>query len=609
MGILEARSRPLPRPRCALLAPAVRARQPLRSTDLVSIRADGGNGANSRRLPRQLSTTARAVFFQTTEPLVAADTDAAIDVYERSNGATTLLSTGPTGGNGANSATFAARLAGRHAGHLPHDGAAGGRRHRQRPGPLRALRRGRRRRSRPVRSDGNGASPARVLRHLRGRNARVLPDRGAARRRPTPTPTSTSTTARAGRPPEISTGSLGGNGAFPATVRRRDAGRLARLLPHRRAARGHRRRRADQDVYQRTRRRDDAPVDRPGRRQRQRRLRLRRVLRRGLRGRLEGLAATRTRCWCPATRTRRSTCTSARAARIALRLDRAGRRQRCLRRVLRRAPPRTARGSSSTRRSRWRPATPMPHTTSTSASGGATTLMSTGPGGGNGTFFSSLLRHREDGSRLFFATSSRWCAADTDAAQDVYERSGGSDDARFNGPDGGNGENTASFLGASRDGARVFFSTDESLVGDRHRPVPRHLRARRRPDDAASRPGRSAAPATSSPSSAGLAADGSRVFFETSEPLPRIDTDAAQDVYQASVAFSGYPRPKSAAQLCCLAGARLPSRARRRTASTARRCHTARAIPPTQTSSQLTVGSPGRERPGRQLGRLGAAPA
>jgi hypothetical protein len=41
------------------------------------------------------------VFFETAEPLVAADTDTSPDVYERAGGTTTLISTGPTAKNGA----------------------------------------------------------------------------------------------------------------------------------------------------------------------------------------------------------------------------------------------------------------------------------------------------------------------------------------------------------------------------------------------------------------------------------------------------------------------------------------------------------------------------
>ena len=40
------------------------------------------------------------MFFDTQEPLVGQDTDASTDIYERAGGSTTLISTGPDGGNG-----------------------------------------------------------------------------------------------------------------------------------------------------------------------------------------------------------------------------------------------------------------------------------------------------------------------------------------------------------------------------------------------------------------------------------------------------------------------------------------------------------------------------
>ncbi|HET9198605.1 MAG TPA: hypothetical protein VFN92_10175 [Solirubrobacterales bacterium] len=49
----------------------------------------------------------QVVVFTTAEPLTAADTDSFQDVYMRAGGATTLLSTGPDGGNGEFNVTFA----------------------------------------------------------------------------------------------------------------------------------------------------------------------------------------------------------------------------------------------------------------------------------------------------------------------------------------------------------------------------------------------------------------------------------------------------------------------------------------------------------------------
>src|SRR5262245_31455628 len=66
----------------------------------VSTGPAGGNGAFQGFFAGASADGSR-VFFATQEPLVGADTDTELDVYERSGGQTTLVSTGPTGGNGA----------------------------------------------------------------------------------------------------------------------------------------------------------------------------------------------------------------------------------------------------------------------------------------------------------------------------------------------------------------------------------------------------------------------------------------------------------------------------------------------------------------------------
>ena len=55
-------------------------------------------------------------------------------------------------------------------------------------------------------------------------------------------------------------------------------------------------------------------------------------------------------------------------------------------------------------------------------------------------------------------------SADTDTFVDVYERAGGQTTLVSTGPTGGNGTFHAGFAGASADGTRVFFETEESLV-------------------------------------------------------------------------------------------------------------------------------------------------
>jgi hypothetical protein len=75
------------------------------ATTLVSTGPAGGNGAFDAAYHGSTPGGAQ-IFIQTRERLTPADTDSAVDVYERTGGTTTLVSTGPTGGNGAFDAHF-----------------------------------------------------------------------------------------------------------------------------------------------------------------------------------------------------------------------------------------------------------------------------------------------------------------------------------------------------------------------------------------------------------------------------------------------------------------------------------------------------------------------
>jgi hypothetical protein len=67
-------------------------------TTLLSVGPLGGNGPGQARF-EGASADATRVFFRTHESLVPEDTDGRFDVYQRAGGVTTLVSTGPTGGN------------------------------------------------------------------------------------------------------------------------------------------------------------------------------------------------------------------------------------------------------------------------------------------------------------------------------------------------------------------------------------------------------------------------------------------------------------------------------------------------------------------------------
>jgi hypothetical protein len=70
------------------------------TTTQMSTGPSGGNGAFDSSFAA-VSLDGTRVFFDTRESMVAADTDTSVDVYERFNGTTTLITIGTTGGNGA----------------------------------------------------------------------------------------------------------------------------------------------------------------------------------------------------------------------------------------------------------------------------------------------------------------------------------------------------------------------------------------------------------------------------------------------------------------------------------------------------------------------------
>jgi hypothetical protein len=88
---------------------------------------------------------------------------------------------------------------------------------------------------------------------------------------------------------------------------------------------------------------------------------------------------------------------------------------------------------------------------------GATTLVSAGSAE-HPAFFSGA---SADGSRAFYETEQNVCAGDTDVSWDVYENNQGVTSLVSA---GGNGPEPAEFLDSSDDGGRVFLGTSESLT-------------------------------------------------------------------------------------------------------------------------------------------------
>jgi hypothetical protein len=165
---------------------------------------------------------------------------------------------------------------------------------------------------------------------------------------------------------------------------------------------------------------------------------------------------------------------------------------------------------------------------------GATTLVSTGSAGGNGGHAAAYAGASTDGETIFFDTTESLEANDTDAALDVYQRATGATALVSTGPAGGNGAVDAFFAGSSDGGGKVFFHTDESLVaGDTDSRFDIYER------DGSSTVLHSLGPSGGNSNShdaflRDTSADGSRVFFETSEALVAGDTDTVNDVYERS---------------------------------------------------------------------------
>ena len=166
-------------------------------------------------------------------------------------------------------------------------------------------------------------------------------------------------------------------------------------------------------------------------------------------------------------------------------------------------------------------------------SGGTTTWLSQGQVNGNGAFEASFNGASSDGSRVFFSTDESLVSGDIDSSIDIYERSGGTTTQVSQGEVNGNGAFEASFKGASSDGSRVFFRTDESLVSgdtDSSRDVYERSAETTTQVSQGQINGDGAFEAFFS----GASSDGSKAFFETSESLVSGDTDSSTDVYERS---------------------------------------------------------------------------
>ena len=167
----------------------------------------------------------------------------------------------------------------------------------------------------------------------------------------------------------------------------------------------------------------------------------------------------------------------------------------------------------------------------------STTLVSIGVTGGNGALDSYFDGASGDGSRVFFDTTEKLVAADTDSSFDVYERQGATLTLISKGPYAGNGAFHVTFLGATPDGTSVFLHSNEQLAAD--------------------------------------------------------DTDTIQDVYRAGQFGGGYPRAKGATPFrASLVPAFTQCTSGNSTHGGNPPLNAASCAPPTMITNDVTIGTP-----------------
>jgi hypothetical protein len=166
-------------------------------------------------------------------------------------------------------------------------------------------------------------------------------------------------------------------------------------------------------------------------------------------------------------------------------------------------------------------------------SAGATTQVSRGQINGNGDFDAFFSGATNDGSRVFLSTSEQLVNEDADEFLDVYERSGGTTTQVSQGEVNGSGDLHAFFADASSDGSRVVFFTDEQLVsGDTDSSPDVYVRAGGTTIQVSR--GDVNGNGDLEASFAGASNDGSKVLFVSDESLVSEDANGVQDVYERS---------------------------------------------------------------------------
>jgi hypothetical protein len=221
--------------------------------------------------------------------------------------------------------------------------------------------------------------------------------------------------------------------------------------------------------------------------------------------------------------------------------------------------------------------------------GGTTTLMSDGTAGTDPNTDATALGVSDNGSHVYFDTIEKIVPGDTDNSFDIYDTTGATP-ALVSG--GGAAGPDAFFDTASGDGSRVFFDTTEKLVAadtDNSFDIYERQGATLTLISKGPYSGNGAANITYT----GATPDGLSIFMHSTEQLAADDTDTVQDVYRAGLPSGGYPRTKGASPLrASLVPAYVQCTSPNRTHGPPPPLNTGSCAPPTRITNDLTVGTP-----------------
>ncbi len=170
------------------------------------------------------------------------------------------------------------------------------------------------------------------------------------------------------------------------------------------------------------------------------------------------------------------------------------------------------------------------------AEGGALTLISVPGAGASPTpSASNFAAATDDGSKVFFSSLRQMVAADTDGVADVYQRSGGVTTLVSAPGAGASGPAASAALNRiSDDGSTVLFSTTESLTGADADGLGDVYQHSGETTTLVSVPGAGSTPPAKGVTFAGASADASKVFLLTDEDFIGADSDGLFDVYERS---------------------------------------------------------------------------